>query len=325
MVWIAHAAATMPSAGVGCQARDKVPPTTLSLLARAAVFSPEVGAAQPDALLVWLAAAALVSGLMAYLGAMVGLVLGQFRLPLLVVALASAPAAAATNLAISSLGAGTGAFTHAREGRVEWRLLVSIGLPSAIAAYISSRSVARVDAWWIEAVIGATLLISALPLVRKARNSRDTAAAQAQPAAKPDPPTEPKPKPEPEPAPLRKGLVALEVLIGVALGALSGVVGLLLGTLRLPAMLRLGVSPPKAAGTNMAIGFFTGVAGALGAIGSGRVSLLAFATVGSATFLGAWLGAKRTKSLPTAWHFALIAGVLVVVGGWLIIKALLSQ
>jgi uncharacterized membrane protein YfcA len=55
------------------------------------------------------------------------------------------------------------------------------------------------------------------------------------------------------------------------------------------------------------------------------VSALAFATVGGATFLGAWLGAKRTKSLPTAWHLALIAGVLIVVGGWLITKALLSR
>lgn len=317
----------MPSAGVGCQARDKVRATTPSLLALAAVFGPQVAAIQPDAALAWLAAAALVSGVMAYVGAMVGLVLGQFRLPLLVVALASAPAAAASNLAISSLGAGTGAFGHAREGRVELRLLLSIGVPSAIAAYISSRSVDKIDAWWIEVVIGATLLISALPLARRATRLRkpDPGSAQAEQATIAPAAGDSETSNTTERAPLRGGLLALEVLIGVALGALSGVVGLLLGTLRLPAMLRLGVSAPKAAGTNMAIGFFTGVAGALGAIGSGRVSLLAFATVGSATFLGAWLGAKRTKSLPTARHFTLIAIVLVVVGAWLITKALLAR
>jgi uncharacterized membrane protein YfcA len=120
-------------------------------------------------------------------------------------------------------------------------------------------------------------------------------------------------------------LLLAEVLIGAALGALSGVVGLLLGTMRLPAMLRLGISAPKAAGTNMAIGFFTGVAGALGAVGSGRVSWEALAIVGGATFIGAWLGAKRTKSLPTARHFALIAAVLIVVGAWLIGMALVDR
>lgn len=52
------------------------------------------------------------------------------------------------------------------------------------------------------------------------------------------------------------------------------------------------------------------------------MSWQAFALVGGATFLGAWLGAKRTKSLPTAGHFALIAAVLIVVGAWLIGKAL---
>jgi hypothetical protein len=268
-----------------------------------------------DTALMWLTAAALVSGVLAYFGAMVGLVLGQFRLPLLLVALGSAPVAAASNLAISSLGAGTGAFTHAREGRVEPRLLFSIGAPSAMAAYITSRGLDRIDEWWIEVVIGATLLISALPIARKARRERSLEPTPASTASTSSAST--------EGGPPRASLIAIEVVIGAVLGALSGVVGLLLGTMRLPAMLRLGVSAPKAAGTNMAIGFFTGVAGALGAVESGRVSLEAFLIVGGATLVGAWLGAKKTKSLPTSRHFALIAIVLVVVGVWLIVNAAL--
>ncbi|MCA9701437.1 MAG: sulfite exporter TauE/SafE family protein, partial [Myxococcales bacterium] len=180
---------------------------------------------------------------------MVGLVLGQFRLPLLLAALGSAPAAAASNLAISSLGAATGALAHAREGRVEVRLLLSIGAPSALAAYVSSRMLTRVEGWWIEAVIGATLLVSALPLARKALRLRaqrletqraadeeraESAEAKAEVAGEDD-----------GSRPLNPTLLTLEILIGVALGALSGVVGLLHGTLRLPAMLRLGVSPAR--------------------------------------------------------------------------------
>lgn len=261
--------------------------------------------------LAWLCAAALLSGALAYVGAMVGLVLGQFRLPLLLLALGSAPAAAATNLAISSLGAGTGAYTHSRAGRVELRLLLSIGAPSAVAAYLTSRSLDRIEAWWIGAVIGLTLLVSAVPIAHKSlglrRASSPTAEAPKQPDVRLD-----------ESGSGNNRLLAIEIVIGAALGALSGVVGLLLGTLRLPAMLRLGVSPQKAAGTNMAIGFFTGVAGALGAIGSGRVSWLALALVGTTTVIGALLGARRTKVLPVAWHYGLIATVLIVVAAWLI-------
>lgn len=277
-----------------------------------------------DASHAWLAAAALVSGVLAYVGAMVGLVLGQFRLPLLVAALGSAPAAAASNLAISSLGAATGALGHAREGRVDPRLLLSIGLPSAIAAYVSSRLLTRVDAWWIEAVIGGALLLSAVPLARNAWTiARKVEAVPAKADADSSKP--PEPDREDDTRSPSRGALAIEVVIGAALGALSGVVGLLLGTLRLPAMLRLGVSPARAAGSNMAIGFFTGVAGALGAVGSGRVSLVAFLLVGGTTFMGAWLGARQTKRLPKARHFALIAGVLMVVGVWLVAKAFVGR
>jgi hypothetical protein len=270
--------------------------------------------------------AALVSGTLAYVGAMVGLVLGQFRLPLLVIALGSAPAAAASNLAISSLGAASGALVHAREGRVDLRLILTIGAPSAAAAYLASRMLEHVDAWWIEAVIGGTLVISALPLAARARALRAASASTSAtaPASTPSTVTPSADEDDEGRLPLDPRLLALEVAIGIVLGALSGVVGLLLGTLRLPAMLRLGVSPPRAAGTNMAIGFLTGVAGALGALGSGRVSLAAFVLVGATTLLGAYLGAKRTKRLPRALHFAVIAGVLLAVGVWLIGKSLVS-
>jgi uncharacterized membrane protein YfcA len=290
--------------------------TSATLLLAALVDLLEPGAARIETI-AWLVGAALLSGALAYFGAMVGLVLGQFRLPLLLLALGSAPAAAATNLAISSLGAGTGAWTHSREGRVELRLLLSIGIPSAGAAYITSRSLDHVEAWWIGTAIGVTLLVSAVPLARRSLRLRRAESENPSEADKPEAAAEPG-------GPRSKQLLAIEIVIGAVLGALSGVVGLLLGTLRLPAMLRLGVSPQQAAGTNMAIGFFTGVAGALGAVGSGRVSWLALLVVGSTTVLGAVLGARRTKRLPVAWHYGLIAVVLTGVAFWLIGTSLAS-
>lgn len=266
----------------------------------------------PDVSVVWLVGSAVVSGLLAFVGAMVGLVLGQFRLPLLLAALGSASMAVPSNLAISSLGAATGALAHAREGRVDLRLLLSIGVPSALAAFASSHLLDKVTkTWWIEALIGATLLVSAIPVIRRAGVEAQPVAIDVPLAMAPD-------------RPVGSRLLLIEIAIGAGLGALSGVVGLLLGTLRLPAMLRLGVTPQRAAGTNMAIGFFTGVGGALGAVFSGLVSMSALVIVGSATLVGAWLGARRTKRLPTKAHLTLIAVVLVVVGTWLLVNALLG-
>jgi uncharacterized membrane protein YfcA len=54
------------------------------------------------------------------------------------------------------------------------------------------------------------------------------------------------------------------------------------------------------------------------------VSWLALAVVGTTTVLGAFLGARRTKVLPVAWHYGLIAVVLIVVAAWLIGNSILA-
>ena len=49
------------------------------------------------------------------------------------------------------------------------------------------------------------------------------------------------------------------------IGLLGGIVGLILGSLRMPALLRfVGEVPARAVGTNVTIGFLVGVAGVIG-------------------------------------------------------------
>lgn len=59
----------------------------------------------------------------AAIGGLVGLVLGNLRLPLVVLLATSPAAAAGANVAISGVAAMTSAGTHARAGRIDWRLL----------------------------------------------------------------------------------------------------------------------------------------------------------------------------------------------------------
>ena len=69
-----------------------------------------------------------------YVGSMLGLVLGTLRLPLIVAVSGSPLAAAGTNIAISAAAAGAGALRHAREGRVDWRVVAWMAPPSIVGA-----------------------------------------------------------------------------------------------------------------------------------------------------------------------------------------------
>ena len=69
-----------------------------------------------------------------YLGSMLWLVLGTLRLPFIVLATGNPLSAAGTNIAISAAAAGAGGLRHAREGRVDWRVVAWIAFPSVAGA-----------------------------------------------------------------------------------------------------------------------------------------------------------------------------------------------
>jgi uncharacterized membrane protein YfcA len=85
---------------------------------------------------------------------------------------------------------------------------------------------------------------------------------------------------------------------GLLIGVLGGAVGLILGTLRLPALLRgVGLAAHRAVGTNLAVGFLLGVAGFLGHVVRLEVEWTALAAGIAGAMPGAWLGARATARL----------------------------
>lgn len=238
---------------------------------------------------------------LSYLGSSVGLMLGHVRLPLLVYFLGSAATGAGTNLAVSSLGAVMGSYRHAREGRVDWRLLLIVGVPSAIAAFLCARLMARVSSVWPQAIVGVMLVVSGVELAFR----KKTAAATHVPAG-------------------RRRLL-IEALIGALFGALAGAVGLMMGSLRLTSMIKfLGLDPRVAVGTNLAIGCLTGLLGAAGAWSASSLHVPTFVVVGLATAAGASLGAKATGRMSHA-SLNRLAGAVVIVLGVLMIAPLAWQ
>lgn len=216
--------------------------------------------------------------------------LGQLRVALLAYALGSPAVGAATSLAISTAGTLVGTVEHARQRRIRLLLLITIGGPSALAAYLTARHTGGVDPRLLKLAIAVVLALTAVRML-----------------------TRPRPAEGEAPAPSRGLAIAAEMVVGAVLGAISGLVGLLLGSLRLPAMIRWARVPPTiAVGTNMAIGALTGLSAGVATFLEGQIHWTAFAVVTPLTLLGAALGARKTGKLPEPALRRWIAWVLLL-------------
>ncbi len=229
--------------------------------------------------------------LVAAAGGLVGLVLGNLRLPATVVVGTSAAAGAGANLAISAIAAATAAIAHVRAGRVNWRLFAWTAPPSILGAIAGGLASGALPDDVLLAVIGLTLFVFGVDILRpKAR-----AGAPEEPDADgPD-------------------LTAI-VLTGAAIGVLGGLVGLILGTLRLPALLRFaGDTAQRVVGTNLTVGVCVGAAGIVGHAPSG-VDWTLLAVGAAASVPGAVLGARLTGRLSKDQLLRAIGVILVAAG-----------
>jgi uncharacterized protein len=218
-------------------------------------------------------------------------VLGNLRLPAVLLLASSAAAGGGANLAISGVAAAAAGTAHVRAGRVNWRLVGWMAPPSVVGALAGGYLAGVVPEDALLLVIAAVLLYSGVDLLR-----RRPGAARGQDAeARLD--------------------IRAAVLAGLIVGLLGGFVGLILGSLRMPALLRLvGERPGRAVGTNLVVGVFVGAAGLLGHLPSARPDLDLVAIGALASIPGALLGARLTGRLSEEQLVRAIAAVLMVAG-----------
>lgn len=225
-------------------------------------------------------------------GGLVGLVLGNIRLPAILL-LATTPAAGAgANIGISAVAAATASIAHVRAGRINWRLFAWMAPPSMLGAVAGGLVSGEIPDTALLLAIAALLVLFGVDLLRP-RPDGGVPARRAD-GGKLD--------------------IRAAVLTGGAIGLLGGFVGLILGSLRMPALLRwVGEAPAAAVGTNVTVGFCVGVAGVIGHAPSGvDWDLLA---VGSAASVpGALIGARLTGRLSERQLLRAIGAVLIVAG-----------
>jgi uncharacterized protein len=236
----------------------------------------------------WRLALALIGSFAAgYVGSMLGLVLGTLRLPLLVALTGSPLAASGTNIAISAAAAGSGAVAHARARRVDWRVVAWMAPPSVAGAIVGALVADDVAEQLLYAAIAAVLVWSGVDLALR-------------PVA---------------PVGRRRLRLWPAVAGGFGIGLLGGAVGVILGTLRMPTLLRgVGMGVRQAAGTNLVVGFLLGLAGFAAHAGALGVEWSTLVAGLAGAIPGGWLGARATGRFDEELLRLALGAVLVLVG-----------
>jgi uncharacterized membrane protein YfcA len=220
-------------------------------------------------------------------------VLGSLRLPAVLLATGNPATAAGTNIAVSAAAALSGGVTHARAGRVDWPIVAWMTPPSVAAAFLGGYFGGRAPEGLLLGAIAAALLWNGLQLALelgappKARRPRAAAA-----------------------------------LAGGIIGLVGGAVGLILGTLRMPALIgRVGLPPGMAVGTNLVVGFFLGVSGFVGHALRLEIDWAVLAASVGAAVPGAWLGARLTGRMSERELKRAIGVALIAVGTAIAVEA----
>lgn len=212
----------------------------------------------------------------------------------------SVAAGGAVNIAVSGIAAATASAVHLRARRVHWRLFLWMAPPGAAGAAAGGYLAGVAPERTLLLAIAAVLLYSGVDLLRwRVRPSG---------AGGPEPP--------------RRLNLRAAVLASALIGLLGGFVGLILGALRAPAMLRLvGESPVRTVGTNLAVGVVVGAAGLVGHLPSASPDWDLLAAAGGASIPGALLGARLTGRLAERQLVRGIAIALLLAGAAALVQA----
>ena len=233
---------------------------------------------------------------------------GRLRL-LLVYWVADSPAnAAGTNLLVGFLAGMTGTWRHLREGRVDFSLVLFMGVPSAIGAFVGGFFAGLAPRSLLLVVVAIVTTWYGYMLLTGRRAAEVPEVSTSSP---PDAASSFSAKPAVLSLSVRRRL--LEVSFGLAIGIVGGAIGLAGGQLRLTAMSGLLATDLRVAvGTTRAIGTLTGFFGFLGHLLHLEIDWVVLLILGPTAMLGAYLGAKQTGKVSLRTLGRWVGAVMVI-------------
>lgn len=201
-------------------------------------------------------------------------------LPILVYVLKmDAHAAIATSLLVVGTTSAAALIPHARAGRVRWKTGAVFGATSMVGAYAAGRVAHFIPGIVLLLAFGAMMLVTAVAMMRSPRPVDATAASDA-------------PKTNP---------FVWIVVEGLAVGAVTGLVGAGGGFLVVPALVLLGRLPMcHAVGTSLLVITMKSFAAFAGHASGVEIDLFTAGAVTAAAILGSVGGAAIAGRLPAA-------------------------
>jgi hypothetical protein len=232
--------------------------------------------------------------IVAFVGGLLGLVLGNIRLPILLLVGSNPAAVGGANIAVSGVAAAAASIRHIQAKHVHWQLVGWMLPPSVLGALAGGYAAGHLPANTLRIVVGAALFVFGVDLLRP-RGS-----LVPEPRAKPN---------------LRAAVIA-----GAAIGAIGGLIGLILGTLRVPALIRwVGEEPARVVGTNLVVGIAVGAAGLVGHL-PGGVDWTLLAVGAGASIPGALVGSRYTGRLSAPVLLRAIGVILLISGATTLVR-----
>ncbi|MBI4328677.1 MAG: sulfite exporter TauE/SafE family protein [Chloroflexi bacterium] len=261
--------------------------------------------------LLWQAVAlSVLSFAVGILGGAAGLALGTMRLPFMLLTGMPPAVAGGTNILVSTVASATGAVGHLRRRRVDWAALLVQGAPATAGALVGGLLAGVAPEALLIGLAGGLVVWQGIELGLRALRGASGSPIVSQQGSAPG-----------QGWGAREGV--FEATAGLGIGLLGGAVGLVLGTLRLPALiLILHMDPRVAAGTNLAIGTALGIAGWLGHAAFGLVDYPLLVLMGVTAVAGTVYGVRLTETLSRRGLLGLMGAVLLVVGVLLLAQAI---
>ncbi|WP_458745211.1 sulfite exporter TauE/SafE family protein [Candidatus Nitrosocosmicus sp. T] len=273
-----------------------------------------------------------LGGVIGFIGGMVGLVLGVIRFPFILEAETSASITAGTNLSISTLGAISGAISHYRQNNIDLKIFLVIAFSGALGAFVGSFLTNLVSIVILLSIIIIIVSYEAIDLMIKSgkvgkkayKNSNTNLTGSwsnntSLTAADYD-----SNKTRVDYINKKQNIeIIKEMVIGLAVGLLGGMVGLVLGSIRMPAMISILKLPARIAiGTNLASSAFMGTVGVIGHLINNNIDFVILTLMGPTAMLGAFLGSKFTNKINESTMKFMISIVLIVIAVSMFLRVL---
>jgi uncharacterized protein len=256
--------------------------------------------------------------IISFIGGMVGLVLGVIRLPFIVSTGLNVTESIGTNIGVSTLGAITAAIQHIRNRNISFTIFIIMALSGAIGAFYGASLTKNVSINLLLILIGLIISYEAFTLLKDNNRNNEININNNEKKI-----TENRLNVNQKSIKQKNPYndIIVQSIIGFLIGLLGGLVGLVLGSIRLPAMIKILKTEPKiAVGTNMLISSVMGMSGFIGHIINNEVNFLYLIILGPSAMVGGFLGAKYTNRLSPSILKKLIGIILAIVAAVIFIS-----